>query len=338
MNDPASRDSPLISVVVPTFERPEELRLCLDGFASQTAPRSLFEVVVVDDGSAADIASVAAAYARDLDVVYERREHAGIAAARNAGIDRARAPLLILYDDDLKPAPDLVAYCLDFHRRHPAEADTALLYFGPAPSIVNAPAARWAFDRLYTFPPAAGCYDWRLFWGGAVTCKTRLFRHGIYNPAYLSVEDAELAVRLSYVLRLRVHFEPRLVGGMVRHIQFPQVFRRQYSMGYFRYRLAQDHPGVVTFPYAPYDHPENHVIGDPDRLRALLASARGLELTLTPGDLDSDSGRFRLLCALWTEAELHAGASGWLHARDGRAPSPPDALSRRSLVPEPDRR
>ena len=322
-----------ISVIIPTRDRPEELRLCLEGFAGQTVPREQFEVIVVDDGSATDITPVVSAFAPRINLTVERRAHAGAAAAKNAGIERARAPLLVLYDDDLKPLPDLLAYCLQFHQRHPGEADVALLYFVADPSIAGAPAVRWAFDRMYAFPRGMGCYDWRAFWGGAVTCKGRLFRHGLHNPDYRSVEDAELGFRLSRLVDLRVYFEPRAMGTMVRRISFGQVFGRQYARSYFHYALSRDHPAAWDFTHAPYDRPEEYLIRDPETLRTLLASAGGLERTLTPEDLDADSARFRLVCALWSRAELHAMASGWLDARAGRALHPPEITSGPLVAP-----
>ena len=56
--------SPLISVIVPTFNRPVELRHCLDGFSRQTAGRDQFEVVIVDDGSTEDTAGVVREFSR----------------------------------------------------------------------------------------------------------------------------------------------------------------------------------------------------------------------------------------------------------------------------------
>ena len=43
-------DTPTVSIVVPTFARPAELRRCLDGIARLEAATFSFEVVVVDDG------------------------------------------------------------------------------------------------------------------------------------------------------------------------------------------------------------------------------------------------------------------------------------------------
>ena len=89
---------PLISVVVPTRDRPQTLRGCLAALAAQTAADRL-EVVVVDDGSVAanEVAAAAAAHPR---VRLIRQDTAGPAAARNAGARGARGQIVCFIDDD----------------------------------------------------------------------------------------------------------------------------------------------------------------------------------------------------------------------------------------------
>ena len=45
---------PQISVIIPTYNRPDELRLCLEGFCQQTVDAEKFEIILVDDGSTED--------------------------------------------------------------------------------------------------------------------------------------------------------------------------------------------------------------------------------------------------------------------------------------------
>jgi glycosyltransferase involved in cell wall biosynthesis len=95
---PAPAADPLISVVVPTRDRPQTLRTCLTALAAQTAADRL-EVVVVDDGSVAarEVAAAAAAHPR---VRLIRQDTAGPAAARNAGARGAHGRIVCFIDDD----------------------------------------------------------------------------------------------------------------------------------------------------------------------------------------------------------------------------------------------
>jgi len=311
--------------VIPTFNRLRELSLCLDGFTHQTASRKHFEIIVVDDGSTADIASAGSGFARTMNLRLIRSAHVGPGAARNIAIKRARAPLLILYDDDLRPLPDLVEYCLDFHRVHSLESEMALLRFEPDAAIADSLFVIWAFSRLYPFPRMPEVGGWGRFWSGTLTCKKSVFRHGQFDPAYQMLEDAELGLRLSRRVDLQVHFEPRLTGTLTRRLTLQQICRRQYMVGYFSHVLAREHRGAVDFFYPPYNNPEKYFV-DRQRLAAIIASACGIESCGLKLNGSSSSEPSKLLSALWSTAEIHARAEGWMAARDGQPAAPPGTL------------
>ena len=97
---------PLVSVVIPTFARPTQLRGCLDALTRQTMPTADFEVVVVDDGSPEPLDAVVVEFATRLQVRLLRQENAGPSAARNHGAREASSPLLAFTDDDCQPRPE----------------------------------------------------------------------------------------------------------------------------------------------------------------------------------------------------------------------------------------
>jgi glycosyltransferase involved in cell wall biosynthesis len=102
-------DAPTVSIVVPTFARPTQLRRCLDGIARLEATAFSFEVVVVDDGGPEPLDTLIASYADRLALRLIREPHAGPAAARNAGVALARGRFLAFIDDDCTPAPGWLA-------------------------------------------------------------------------------------------------------------------------------------------------------------------------------------------------------------------------------------
>jgi len=88
---------PDVSVVVPTYNRAATVGASV---ASLFAERAVdVEVIVVDDGSTDDTSGVLAAI-DDPRLHVVPIAHAGIAAARNAGIAAARAPLVAFHDSD----------------------------------------------------------------------------------------------------------------------------------------------------------------------------------------------------------------------------------------------
>ena len=103
---------PIISVIIPAYERPEALRRCLMALEAQQLAQDLFEVIVVDDGSAACLADELQDRTGIRNLTFLRQPNAGPATARNRGAAAARAPLLAFTDDDCLPRPDWLAALL----------------------------------------------------------------------------------------------------------------------------------------------------------------------------------------------------------------------------------
>ena len=96
---------PFISVIIPTYERPGPLSVCLGALAAQDYPRDRFEIVVVDDGSGISPDDSVERFRRHVDVRFLTQLHAGPAAARNYGAAQAKGAFLAFTDDDCAPAP-----------------------------------------------------------------------------------------------------------------------------------------------------------------------------------------------------------------------------------------
>ncbi|TVQ08721.1 MAG: glycosyltransferase [Leptolyngbya sp. DLM2.Bin27] len=98
--------SPLFSIVIPTYNRPERLASCLHSLTQLSYPCDRFEVIVVDDGSSPSIAPVTEPFELALNLTLLRQENSGPACARNAGAAQAQAQYLVFTDDDCQPYPD----------------------------------------------------------------------------------------------------------------------------------------------------------------------------------------------------------------------------------------
>jgi glycosyltransferase involved in cell wall biosynthesis len=97
----------LVSVIVPTYNRASTLPALLEALAEQDWPADRFEVIVVDDASTDDTATVIAAQRAWVPyrLHYYRKDHDGPAAARNHGVARARGRVLAFTDSDCVPQP-----------------------------------------------------------------------------------------------------------------------------------------------------------------------------------------------------------------------------------------
>jgi GT2 family glycosyltransferase len=114
-----------VSVVVPTYNRAHFVFAAIDSVIPQRAAN--FELIVVDDGSTDDTwrelermaAAVQAEHANRLSMRIVHTENRGVAAARNAGIALASAPLLAFLDSDDLWGPDKLACQIEYMRAHP---------------------------------------------------------------------------------------------------------------------------------------------------------------------------------------------------------------------------
>lgn len=101
-----SPDSPLVSIIIPTYRDWERLALCLDALRNQTYPGSLIEVLVVnnDPATPSPVSLVLPTNARMI-----QEPIPGSYAARNRGLQEAKGDLIGFTDSDCIPEPDWVA-------------------------------------------------------------------------------------------------------------------------------------------------------------------------------------------------------------------------------------
>jgi GT2 family glycosyltransferase len=96
---------PYFSIIIPTYNRPEELATCLASLSRLDYPQADFEVIVIDDGSLTRLDDVVAPYRGKLTVELIRQVNAGPAAARNRGAIQAKGEFLVFTDDDCQADP-----------------------------------------------------------------------------------------------------------------------------------------------------------------------------------------------------------------------------------------
>jgi glycosyltransferase involved in cell wall biosynthesis len=93
----------MISVIIPHLNQPDGLEACLCSLDAQSLASDLFEVVVVDNGSAASPAEVVARHS-NVRLLHETRPGPG--PARNTGVAAAKGEMLALIDADCRAHPD----------------------------------------------------------------------------------------------------------------------------------------------------------------------------------------------------------------------------------------
>lgn len=112
---------PDISVVLPTYHRPDLLERCLRALLAQTLSTERFEIIVVDDGhddlTREQVRSIAATEGRRIGYLRPPQGR-GPAVARNVGWRAAQGRLVAFTDDDTQPEPDWLREGLAALSRH----------------------------------------------------------------------------------------------------------------------------------------------------------------------------------------------------------------------------
>jgi GT2 family glycosyltransferase len=109
---------PVFSIIVPTYQRPQNLEILLESFRSLDFAKEAFEVIVVDDGGSSQLESVRSR-AGDLNLKLVTQEHAGPARARNLGAAGAEGQYLAFTDDDCLPDRNWLNELLALLQRFP---------------------------------------------------------------------------------------------------------------------------------------------------------------------------------------------------------------------------
>jgi glycosyltransferase involved in cell wall biosynthesis len=89
---------PKFSVIIPVYNRPDEVRELLQSLCEQDYTD--FEVLVIEDGSSLPCQSEVEAFAHKLDVGYLFKKNSGQGFSRNVGMEKARGDYFVIFDSD----------------------------------------------------------------------------------------------------------------------------------------------------------------------------------------------------------------------------------------------
>lgn len=230
--------SPRISVIVPTCNRPGQLRDCLTALSLQTYPHADFEVVVVDDGSEPPVADVAAIFGDTLDARVIRQARQGPAAARNTGVASARGAIIAFTDDDCRAAPDWLEKLL----ARLAGAGERLVggrVVNALDDNVFASTSQLILEMAYAHHDADGSARFLNSNNMAVTADS-LVRLGGFDPTFrVAAEDRDLCTRWHESGRALV-YAPDAEVAHAHHLTLSRFWTQhfRYGRGAWRYHDA----------------------------------------------------------------------------------------------------
>lgn len=191
-NQAVAIEPPSISVIVPVYNNPKDLRECLAAIVA--APALNKEIIVVDDGSTDDTPSVATEYGVRL---LRLAQNSGVSVARNFGARHAQGDILFFVDSDVVIPSGAVESVVRLFQQ---DSELAAM-FG---SYDTKPRARATVSRyrnlLHHYVHQTGSTEASTFWAGCGAVRRSAFEAvGGFDEVkyrYPSIEDIELGYRL----------------------------------------------------------------------------------------------------------------------------------------------
>ena len=229
------------SIIVPVFNRPDEVDELLQSLVGQTLKD--FEVVIVEDGSEKPCKDVCDKYAGKIDLKYFMKKNSGPGQSRNYGAERANGEYLIVLDSDVVLPEGYLKAVDDELNREPSDA-----FGGPD----------CAHDS-FTETQKAISYSMTSFFttGGIRGGKKKLdkfyprsFNMGIRRDVYMRLggfskmrfgEDIDFSIRI-FKAGCKCRLFPEAWVWHKRRTDMRKFFRQVYNSGIARVNLYKKYP------------------------------------------------------------------------------------------------
>ncbi len=231
----------LFSVVVPVFNRPDEVDELLESLTIQTLKD--FEVIIVEDGSEISCEEICGKYCGKLNLRYYKKENSGPGQSRNFGAERASGDFLLILDSDVVLPSGYMQAVADELEHESADA-----FGGPD-------AAHPDFSDIQK----AISYSMTSFFttGGIRGGKKKLdkfyprsFNMGIRREVYQRLggfskmrfgEDIDFSIRI-FKAGCKCRLFPEAWVWHKRRTDFRKFFRQVYNSGIARINLYKKYP------------------------------------------------------------------------------------------------
>ena len=232
------------SLIIPVYNRPDEVRELLDSLTQQTCTD--FEVVVVEDGSAVPCQDVVKEYEGRLNVRYYTKPNSGPGPTRNYGAERSKGEWLIVLDSDCVLPPGYLQAVEEELGRCPADAfggpDRAHDSFTPVQKAIS--------SSMTSFFTTGGIR------GGKKKLDKfypRSFNMGVRREVYQALggfsdmrfgEDIDFSTRI-FKGGYRCRLFPEAWVWHKRRTDLKKFFKQVHNSGIARIHLSKRHPGTL---------------------------------------------------------------------------------------------
>ena len=243
---------PKYSVIIPVYNRPQELGELLESLCQQTFTD--FEVIVVEDGSTIKSQSLVENYSDTLAIHYFFKANSGPGPSRNFGFEKALGDYLVIFDSDCILPAHYFESVENFMKTNSLDA-----WGGPDRGHDNFTNLQRAMAyTMSSFLTTGGIRGAKKIFG---TYQPRSFNMGISKETFKKTggfhfdrfaEDIELSIRMKK-LRLKISLIRDAFVFHKRRATLGQFFQQVSNFGKGRVLVGTKHIGEVKlvhwFPF-----------------------------------------------------------------------------------------
>lgn len=239
---------PMFSVIIPVYNRPQEVKEILRSLATQTVKD--FDVIIVEDGSTIRCEDVVNIFRDQLRIDYFLKPNTGPGPSRNAGFARAKGNYFVVFDSDCILPSNYFAIVIKALEEYHWDA-----WGGPDKThedfTLRQRAMGYTMSSLLTTGGIRGGKK-HLGW-----FQPRSFNMGISRKVFESTkgfkfdrfaEDIEFSIRIKKA-GFNVGLIPEAFVYHKRRIDFKQFFNQVYNFGRGRALIGRVHPEEIKITH-----------------------------------------------------------------------------------------
>ncbi len=229
------------SVIIPLYNRPQEIKELLASLTKQTYTK--FEVLVIEDGSTNDAKEIVASYADQLDVHYFFKQNEGQGFSRNFGFQHAKGDYFVIFDSDCLIPADYLQIVTHYLVEHHLDA-----YGGPDAAHDSFTPVQKAISYAMTSPFTTGGIRGNKKHIGQF--HPRSFNMGISRTVWEKVggfiltrlgEDIEYSIRI-HENGFKIGLIPEAKVYHKRRTSFLQFYKQLHFFGRARINIYKHFP------------------------------------------------------------------------------------------------
>jgi lipopolysaccharide/colanic/teichoic acid biosynthesis glycosyltransferase/GT2 family glycosyltransferase len=224
------------SVIVPAHNAAQTIEECIEALLKQSVPQKRYEIIVVDDGSSDDTATLARSYG----VRVLTQPHRGPGAARNVGAGQATGEILLFTDADCAPTRTWIEE-MTRPFADPEVVGVKGTYLTRQRELV-ARFVQIEYEDKYDRMARQERIDFVDTYSAGYR-RDVFLANGGFDTTFptASVEDQELSFRLARK-GYKMVFAPQARVYHYHDVSLGEYVRRKFNIGYWKALLTQWHP------------------------------------------------------------------------------------------------